>query len=87
MLLRVCPEDILQRGCGKNVYNGLRSTSQDSILRVEENRKHVTIIDSASGLQSAHKRVGVSAPKLYAFDAVFPESASQVTNTSDILIA
>ncbi|XP_039260453.2 uncharacterized protein LOC120336762 [Styela clava] len=89
VLLRVCPQQVLKNDV---VQKSKQSPQQqESILRVEGNRKHVTIFDSESGLQSAQIKVGVSAPKLYAFDAVFPEESSQIevcsTSLTDVIQA
>lgn len=80
VLLRVCPTEIFFRhGNSMDINSRMaHSPSRDGILSVKENRKQVTIFNSASGLRTAHERVGVSAPKVYTFDAVFPSDSSQV---------
>lgn len=83
VLLRVCPATILRgHGDGENIKSpSTHSPSRDSILRVEENRKQLTIFNSGSGLPKVKERVGVSAPKVYTFDSIFPADSSQVRPT------
>lgn len=75
-MLRVCPQRVADYQL-TNTKESQNAVANDSILRVEGNRKHITILDSENSLQT-HLKVGVSAPKVYAFDAVFPEDVSQV---------
>jgi kinesin family protein 26 len=52
------------------------------ILGVEQRRKQVTLIDpggnSGVGITPEERRVGVSAPKMFAFDGIFGADDDQV---------
>jgi len=53
------------------------------ILGVDPRRKQVTLVDPAgtngSGITPEERRVGVSAPKMFAFDGIFGDDDDQVT--------
>ncbi|XP_075471063.1 kinesin-like protein KIF26A isoform X3 [Ascaphus truei] len=68
VMVRICPSQ------------GAHDTSESmSFLKVDPRRKQVTLYDpSACGPSiSGHRRAIVAAPKMFAFDAVFPPDASQ----------
>uniref|UniRef100_UPI00398E4B3D kinesin-like protein KIF26B n=1 Tax=Pristiophorus japonicus TaxID=55135 RepID=UPI00398E4B3D len=68
VMVRICPSQ------------GANDTSESmSFLKVDSRKKQITLYDpSASGhLSSAHRRAAVAAPKMFAFDAVFTQDASQ----------
>ncbi|XP_076360465.1 uncharacterized protein LOC143252357 isoform X2 [Tachypleus tridentatus] len=75
VMLRVCPVSLNIDGCGSA-----------SLLSVDVKKKQAILYDPTScGTTSpVDRRVGVAAPKMYAFDAVFPQDATQaeVTSTS-----
>jgi len=52
------------------------------ILGVDQRRKQVTLIDPGvtgpTGITPEERRVGVSAPKMFAFDGIFSEDDDQV---------
>ncbi|XP_078590135.1 kinesin-like protein KIF26B isoform X8 [Branchiostoma floridae x Branchiostoma japonicum] len=69
VMLRVCPT-------GEDIAN--------SSLMVDQRRKQVTLYDpSLNGV--SHRRMAVAAPKMFAFDAIFSEDASQVEVCSSAL--
>ncbi|KAG8449314.1 hypothetical protein GDO86_016096 [Hymenochirus boettgeri] len=68
VMVRICP------------FQGPINTSESmSYLKVDPRKKQVTLYDpSACGPSvSVHRRAVVSAPKMFAFDSVFPQDASQ----------
>ncbi|XP_061320068.1 kinesin-like protein KIF26A isoform X3 [Pezoporus flaviventris] len=67
-MVRICPSQ------------GAHETSESmSFLKVDPRKKQITFYDpSASGPSNAgHRRGVVAVPKMFAFDAVFPQDASQ----------
>lgn len=68
-MLRVCdnPEEV---------------SSSAGILGLDKRRKQVTLIDpggaTPSGITPEERRVGISAPKMFAFDGIFGEDDDQV---------
>ncbi|XP_075782579.1 kinesin-like protein KIF26A isoform X2 [Pelodiscus sinensis] len=68
VMVRICPSQ------------GPHDTSESmSFLKVDPRKKQITLYDpSASGPSSlGHRRGTVAVPKMFAFDAVFPQDASQ----------
>ncbi|XP_078418616.1 kinesin-like protein KIF26A isoform X2 [Cetorhinus maximus] len=68
VMVRICPSQ------------GANDTSESmSFLKVDSRKKQITLYDpSVSGhFSSAHRRTAVAAPKMFAFDAVFTQDASQ----------
>lgn len=69
VMVRICPSQ------------GAHETSESmSFLKVDPRKKQITFYDpAASGPSNAgHRRGVVAVPKMFAFDAVFPQDASQV---------
>lgn len=56
------------------------SSESSSFLKVDPRKKQITLYDplSCGGQNSFQKRSGQVPPKMFAFDAVFPQDASQV---------
>jgi len=58
------------------------SDDASGILGVDSRKKQVTLIDpggsSVSGITPEERRVGVSAPKMFAFDGIFGDEDDQV---------
>ncbi|XP_077779683.1 kinesin-like protein KIF26A isoform X3 [Podarcis muralis] len=68
VMVRICPSQ------------GTHDTSESmSFLKVDPRKKQITLYDpSTSSLSNAgHRRGAVAVPKMFAFDAVFPQDASQ----------
>ncbi|NXL85979.1 KI26A protein, partial [Alectura lathami] len=68
VMVRICPSQ------------GAHETSESmSFLKVDPRKKQITLYDpAASGPSNAgHRRGVVAVPKMFAFDAVFPQDASQ----------
>uniref|UniRef100_A0A4W3IW10 Kinesin family member 26A n=1 Tax=Callorhinchus milii TaxID=7868 RepID=A0A4W3IW10_CALMI len=68
VMVRICPSQ------------GASDTSESmSFLKVDSRKKQITLYDPlVSGhVSSAHRRTIVAAPKMFAFDAVFTQDASQ----------
>ncbi|XP_069772652.1 kinesin-like protein KIF26A isoform X2 [Narcine bancroftii] len=68
VMVRICPSQ------------GASDTSESmSFLKVDSRKKQITLYDPAvSGhLSSTHRRTVVAAPKMFAFDAIFTQDASQ----------
>ncbi|GCB74356.1 hypothetical protein scyTo_0003446 [Scyliorhinus torazame] len=68
VMVRICPSQ------------GVNDTSESmSFLKVDSRKKQITLYDpSVSGhFSSAHRRTAVAAPKMFAFDAIFTQDASQ----------
>ena len=65
MLLRICPS-----------FPGETS----SFLKVEQRKKQVAFYDpnAVGHVSQKYKRVGVAAPKMFAFDSIFEPDTSQV---------
>ncbi|KAH0620325.1 hypothetical protein JD844_020615 [Phrynosoma platyrhinos] len=67
-MVRICPSE------------GTHDTSESmSFLKVDPRKKQITLYDpSTSGpSNTSHRRGAVAVPKMFAFDAVFPQDASQ----------
>lgn len=72
-MVRICPS------------HGTHDTSESmSFLKVDPRKKQITLYDpSTSGPSNlGHRRGVVAVPKMFAFDAVFPQDASQVLKIS-----
>lgn len=71
-MVRICPSE------------GTHDTSESmSFLKVDSRKKQITLYDpSTSGSNASHRRGAVAVPKMFAFDAVFPQDASQVPKLS-----
>uniref|UniRef100_A0A670ZCX7 Kinesin family member 26A n=1 Tax=Pseudonaja textilis TaxID=8673 RepID=A0A670ZCX7_PSETE len=67
VMMRICPSQ------------GTHNTSESmSFLKVDSRKKQITLYDpSTSGCNASHRRGAVAVPKMFAFDAVFPQDASQ----------
>ncbi|XP_007440843.1 kinesin-like protein KIF26A, partial [Python bivittatus] len=67
VMVRICPSQ------------GTHNTSESmSFLKVDSRKKQITLYDpSTSGSNASHRRGAVAVPKMFAFDAVFPQDASQ----------
>uniref|UniRef100_A0A8D0GJJ0 Kinesin family member 26A n=1 Tax=Sphenodon punctatus TaxID=8508 RepID=A0A8D0GJJ0_SPHPU len=68
VMVRICPSQ------------GMHDTSESmSFLKVDPRKKQITLYDpSTSGPSNGgHRRGAVAVPKMFAFDAVFPQDASQ----------
>ncbi|XP_058018804.1 kinesin-like protein KIF26A isoform X3 [Ahaetulla prasina] len=67
VMVRICPSQ------------GTPNTSESmSFLKVDSRKKQITLYDpSTSGCNASHRRGAVAVPKMFAFDAVFPQDASQ----------
>ncbi|XP_039199266.1 kinesin-like protein KIF26A isoform X2 [Crotalus tigris] len=67
VMMRICPSQ------------GTHDTSESmSFLKVDSRKKQITLYDpSTSGSNASHRRGAVAVPKMFAFDAVFPQDASQ----------
>jgi hypothetical protein len=79
-MLRVCG------GATTGATTGSNTTTSDaptpaSFLTVDSRKKQVTLFDPAACGGTAapeDRRVGVAAPKMFAFDAIFTQDDSQV---------
>lgn len=72
VMVRICPSQ------------GAHETSESmSFLKVDPRKKQITLYDPAASGPSngGHRRGIVAVPKMFAFDAVFPQDASQVTKS------
>ncbi|KAM3918514.1 kinesin-like protein KIF26A isoform 2-T2 [Leptodactylus fuscus] len=68
VMVRICPSQ------------GSHDTSESmSFLKVDPRKKQITLYDPSTCGQSisGHRRAVVAAPKMFAFDSVFPQDASQ----------
>ncbi len=68
-MMRICPS------------LGIVDSSESlSFLKVDTRKKQLTLYDPSLNTQptSVHRRVVLPAPKMFAFDAVFSQDASQV---------
>ncbi|KAG9481223.1 hypothetical protein GDO78_010451 [Eleutherodactylus coqui] len=68
VMVRICPSQ------------GSHDTSESmSFLKVDPRKKQITLYDptTCGPSVSGHRRVVVAAPKMFAFDSVFPQDASQ----------
>lgn len=56
------------------------SAESTSFLKVDPRKKQVTLYDPAAGPpgSSGPRRASAAAPKMFAFDAVFPQDSEQV---------
>ncbi|XP_026856078.2 kinesin-like protein KIF26A [Electrophorus electricus] len=66
VMVRICPSPGVQ-------------DSSESFLKVDQRKKQLTLFEPPplSPLNSAHRRAPLAAPKMFAFDAVFTQDASQ----------
>ncbi|XP_061468271.1 kinesin-like protein KIF26A isoform X2 [Rhineura floridana] len=68
VMVRICPSQ------------GTHDTSESmSFLKVDPRKKQITLYDptASSPSNAGHRRGAVAVPKMFAFDAVFPQDASQ----------
>ncbi|KAM9294097.1 kinesin-like protein KIF26A [Gastrophryne carolinensis] len=68
IMVRICPSQ------------GVYDTSESmAFLKVDPRRKQITLYDplTCGPAMSGHKRAVVAVPKMFAFDSVFPQDASQ----------
>ncbi|XP_071972011.1 kinesin-like protein KIF26A isoform X3 [Engystomops pustulosus] len=68
VMVRICPSQ------------GFHDTSESmSFLKVDPRKKQITLYDPSTcgPSMSGHRRAVVAAPKMFAFDSVFPQDASQ----------
>ncbi|XP_013917990.1 PREDICTED: kinesin-like protein KIF26A [Thamnophis sirtalis] len=67
VMVKICPS--------QEAHNTSESMS---FLKVDSRKKQITLYDpSTSGCNASHRRGAVAVPKMFAFDAVFPQDASQ----------
>lgn len=64
MLLRVCP-----------AQGAVHSAESTSFLKVDPRKKQVAFYDPVAGLR---RGAAVTVPRMFAFDAVFPQDSEQV---------
>lgn len=72
-MMRICPS-----------LGAADSSESQSFLKVDSRKKQLTLYDPASSPHSSsgHRRSAtVAVPKIFAFDAVFTQDASQVRST------
>lgn len=72
-MMRICPS-----------LGAADSSESQSFLKVDSRKKQLTLYDPASSPHSGsgHRRSAtVAVPKIFAFDAVFTQDASQVRST------
>lgn len=69
VMMRICPS-----------LGVVDSSESMSFLKVDTRKKQLTLYDPSLNTQptSVHRRAVLPAPKMFAFDAVFPQDASQV---------
>lgn len=75
-MMRICPS-----------LEAADSSESQSFLKVDSRKKQLTLYDPASSPHSSsgHRRSAtVAVPKIFAFDAVFTQDASQVRPTGDV---
>lgn len=68
-MVRICPSQ------------GIHDTSESmSFLKVDPRKKQITLYDppTCGPTMTGHRRAVVAVPKMFAFDSVFPQDASQV---------
>lgn len=67
VMVRICPSQ------------GVHDTSESmSFLKVDPRKKQITLYDpSTTSPNAGHRRGAVAVPKIFAFDAVFPQDAAQ----------
>lgn len=78
-MMRICPS-----------LGAADSSESQSFLKVDSRKKQLTLYDPASSPHSGsgHRRSAtVAVPKIFAFDAVFTQDASQVRSTLSRRIA
>lgn len=65
MLLRICPS-----------FPG----EPNSFLKIDQKKKQVTLYDpnAVGHVSQKYRRMGVAAPKMFAFDSIFEPDTSQV---------
>uniref|UniRef100_A0AAY4AUE8 Kinesin motor domain-containing protein n=1 Tax=Denticeps clupeoides TaxID=299321 RepID=A0AAY4AUE8_9TELE len=68
VMMRICPS-----------LGAHDSSESMSFLKVDQRKKQLTLYDPSLGTtpNSGHRRMAVAAPKMFAFDAVFTQDASQ----------
>jgi hypothetical protein len=80
-MLRVASSAVASEACAASGVSTVASSSS-SFFNVDTRRKQVTLFDPATcgGTSTApeDRRVGVAAPKMFAFDAIFTADDSQV---------
>lgn len=75
-MVRICPSQ------------GIHDTSESmSFLKVDPRRKQITLYDppTCGPTMTGHRRAVVAVPKMFAFDSVFPQDASQVSRLSNFV--
>jgi len=81
VMLRVASAAVASDACAASGNSNVASSSS-SFFNVDTRRKQVTLFDPATcgGASTApeDRRVGVAAPKMFAFDAIFTADDSQV---------
>lgn len=72
-MLRICPSFI-----GESA----------SVMKVDTKRKQITLYDpsTATHVSTAKRKMGVAAPKIFAFDAIYEPSAKQTDVCSGTLV-
>lgn len=76
-MMRICPS------------LGIVDSSESlSFLKVDTRKKQLTLYDPSINTQptSVHRRAVLPAPKMFAFDAVFSQDASQVSREDVIIL-
>jgi hypothetical protein len=85
-MLRVASAAVASNACAASGIPSVASSSS-SFFNVDTRKKQVTLFDPATcgGASTApeDRRVGVAAPKMFAFDAIFTADDSQVRNMSN----
>ena len=80
VMLRVASAAVASNACAASGIPSVASSS--SFFNVDTRKKQVTLFDPATcgGASTApeDRRVGVAAPKMFAFDAIFTADDSQV---------
>ncbi|XP_070607584.1 kinesin-like protein KIF26A isoform X2 [Erythrolamprus reginae] len=67
VMVRICPSQ-----------ETTNTSESMSFLKVDSRKKQITLYDpSTSGCNATHRKGAVAVPKMFAFDAVFPQDASQ----------
>ncbi|XP_022237874.1 uncharacterized protein LOC106478554 [Limulus polyphemus] len=61
------------------VLSNAKDSSQTSFLSVDVKKKHISLCDPSTSEMTSHldRKLGVAAPKMFAFDAVFPQETTQ----------
>lgn len=84
-MLRVSSLTSSSSSCGAP---GADTESSNSFFSLDKRKKQVTLIDPSACNGSAapeDRRVGVAAPKMFAFDAIFSQDDSQVSCLAEYL--